>query len=315
MTRVGIDAAIPRRLLDRMWLIRGFEEKVSELTASGEIAGLVHLSIGQEAVAAGVCDVLRDDDVVYSGHRAHGHFLARGSPPGPLLAELMGRAGGLCRGKGGSMHLVDATRGLLGATGVVGGTIPLALGTALVARESALGQVAVVFFGDGAAQTGHFHESLNLASLWELPVLLVCENNGYAEFTPRSAHTKVAQVADLATPYGIATRVVDGNDVLAVRESAAQLIERCRGGAGPALLECLTYRLRGHYEGDPAKYRAAIELREWKERDPIARFVQTTQLDPADSEREARAVVDAAARYARGSPWPEPGELTTDVNG
>ena len=176
--------------LRAMTLIRAFEERVSELVGTGEVSGLVHLGIGQEAVAVGVCGGLRDGDAVYSSHRAHGHFLARGSPPGPVLAEIMGRSGGLCRGKGGSMHLVDAARGLLGATGVVGGTIPLALGTALVAKARGAGAVCVVFFGDGAAQSGHFHESLNLASLWQLPVLLVCENNGYAEFTPRSAHTK-----------------------------------------------------------------------------------------------------------------------------
>lgn len=303
-----------------MHLLRAFEERVSELYGTGEVAGLVHLGIGQEAVAVGVSEALRDGDLVYSNHRAHGHFLARGAPAGPLMAELMGRAGGLCRGKGGSMHLVDVRHGLLGATGVVGGTIPLALGSALVLKEAGRGGVAAVYFGDGAAQAGHFHESLNLASLWELPVLLVCENNGFAEFTPRSAHTKVARVIDLAAPYGIAARVVDGNDLDAVRAAAAELVAGCRAGRGPALLECLTYRLRGHYEGDPAKYREAIGAAEWREKDPIARFTRASlargEVDRpavAEAERAARAAVDEAVAFARSSPWPDPREVTTDV--
>ena len=306
--------------LEAMTLLRAFEERVSELVGTGEVSGLVHLGIGQEAVAVGVCGQLRIDDPVYSSHRAHGHFLAKGSPPGPLLAEIMGRAGGVCGGKGGSMHLVDAARGLLGATGVVGGTIPLALGTALVAKTAGRDAVCVVFFGDGAAQSGHFHESLNIASLWGLPVLLVCENNGYAEFTPRSAHTKVARVVDLAGPYGIAATVVEGNDLDAVRAGAAELIAACRAGKGPAILECITYRLRGHYEGDPAKYRDAIEVKEWKDRDPILRYraaaLAAGELDEraaAEAERRARAAIDEATRFARESPWPDPAEVMTDV--
>jgi len=297
-----------------MWLLRAFEERVSELVGTGEVSGLVHLSISQEAVAVGVMDALRASDVVYSSHRAHGHFLARGSDPGRVLAEVMGRRDGLCGGKGGSMHLVDREHGLLGASGVVGGTIPLALGSALVARDAGRGDVAVVFFGDGAAQTGHFHESLNLASLWSLPVLLVCENNGYAEFTPRSAHTKVAHVVGLAAPYRIAARVVDGNDVIAVLDGARELVAVCRAGNGPALLECLTYRLRGHYEGDPAKYREATELAEWREKDPLLRFAPRVSADDATAaEREARAMVDRATAFARQSPFPDRRELTTDV--
>ncbi len=310
---MGRATTIDRRaLLERMWLIRAFEERVAELVASGEIAGLVHTSIGQEATAAGVCAALAEGDVVYSNHRAHGHFLARGTPPGLLMAELMGRATGLCKGKGGSMHLVDRARGLLGATGVVGGSVPLALGSALVAREAGSGGIAVVFFGDGAAQAGHFHESLNLAALWALPVLLVCENNGYAEFTPRSAHTKVARVADLAAPYGMAARTVDGNDVLATREAASALAALCREGRGPALLECLTYRLGGHYEGDPAKYRAALDAQEWRAKDPLARLVRAG-VEDAGAEQLARASVAEAVRFARESPWPDARDVVSDV--
>ena len=180
--------------------IRAFEERVGALTRADEVHGLVHLSVGQEAVAAGVCGRLRPDDPVYSGHRAHGHAIAKGAPPGRVLAELMGRSDGLCRGLGGSMHLVDAGHGLLGATGVVGGNVPLALGSALAARLLGGDQVAVVFFGDGAVQGGIFVESVNLAALWRLPVILVCENNGFAEFTPRSAHTTVERVGDVVAP-------------------------------------------------------------------------------------------------------------------
>ena len=211
-----------------MWRIRAFEERVGELTRANEVHGLVHLSIGQEGVAAGVCGPLRDDDAVYSGHRAHGHALAKGAAPGRVMAELMGRVDGLCRGLGGSMHLVDAEHGFLGATGVVGGNVPLALGAALANRLEGKDAVSVVFFGDGAVQGGIFVESVNLATLWRLPVILVCENNGFAEFTPRSAHTNVERVSDVVAPYGLERETVDGNDVVAVHEANCAL---CRGRA------------------------------------------------------------------------------------
>ena len=299
-----------------MWLIRAFEEAVSDLIQRSELPGLVHLSIGQEACAAGVADALEVGDRVYSGHRPHGHALALGAEPWRVMAELMGKRDGLCGGKGGSMHLVDAAHGFLGATGIVGGTLPLALGTALAIAPAA----CVVFFGDGAAQTGYFHESLNIAALWKLPVLFVCENNGYAEFTPRSAHTVVERVARHAETYGIASATIDGNDVLAVRDGAASLLERARHGDGPALLECLTYRMRGHYEGDPASYRTPAELAEWREKDPLGRFgriaVERRWLTDADVpaiERAAREAVRDASERARRSPDPEPAALTTDV--
>src|SRR6187401_2608480 len=196
-----------------MWLIRLFEERVGQLTRAGEIDGLIHLSIGQEGVAAAACAQLRDDDHVYSGHRAHGHALAKGASPERVMAELMGRDTGLCRGLGGSMHLVDVEHGFMGATGVVGGNVPLALGSALASRLRGGDAVAVVFFGDGAAQGGIFVESVNLAALWALPVILVCENNGFAEFTPRSAHSTVERVADVVAPYGLERTTVEGNDV------------------------------------------------------------------------------------------------------
>ncbi len=305
-----------------MWLIRAFEESVSELVGTGEVVGLVHVSIGQEASAVGVCDVLGERDRLYTGHRAHGHVLARGADPGAVMAELMGKATGLCRGKGGSMHLVDVAHGVLGATGVVGGTIPLALGTALALRETSPGAVAVVFFGDGAVQTGYFHESLNMAALWKLPVLLVCENNGYAEFTPRSAHTPVERVTRHAETYGIDARTVDGNDVVAVREAAEALVAPLRSGGGPAVLECLTYRMRGHYEGDPARYREASEVGEWKAKDPVGRFARLatehgwlTATDAAACEAAARRTVAGAVAFARAAPFPDASAVTEDVGG
>ena len=253
----ALDAEGAVRLLATMWRIRLFEERVGQLKRADEVHGLIHLSVGQEGVAAAVCGQLRDDDPVYSGHRAHGHAIAKGAPLERVMAELMGRSDGLCRGIGGSMHLVDVEHGFMGATGVVGGNIPMALGSALAARLRGSDQVAVVFFGDGAVQAGHFNESVNLATLWELPAIFVCENNGFAEFTPRSAHTKVERVSDVVAPYELERETVDGNDVGAVFEAFGRFLATARGGKGPFLLECLTHRLRGHYEGDPSKYREA----------------------------------------------------------
>lgn len=306
-------------LLRTMWRIRVFEERVGELTRGDEVHGLVHLSVGQEGVAAGVCGLLRVDDVVYSNHRAHGHAIAKGAPLGALMAELMGRADGLCGGLGGSMHLVDRERGFLGATGVVGGNVPLALGSALAGRLAGGDQVAVVFFGDGAVQGGIFVESVNLAALWRVPLILVCENNGFAEFTPRSAHTVVERVSDVVAPYGLGRETVDGNDVVAVRETCARFLEEARGGGGPFLLECLTHRLRGHYEGDLQHYRQALAAEEWQELDPILRLQRRGLgegwLDedaPARLEREARDEVAAGVEFARGSPFP-PATLTAEL--
>jgi acetoin:2,6-dichlorophenolindophenol oxidoreductase subunit alpha len=308
---VDRDAALA--LLRTMWRIRRFEERVGALKRRDAVHGLIHLSIGQEAVAAGVCGQLRDDDAVYAGHRAHGHAIAKGAPLERVLAELMGRADGLCRGLGGSMHLVDVEHGFMGATGVVGGNVPMALGGALAARLRGTDQVTVVFFGDGAAQAGHFTESVNLAALWRLPLVLVCENNGFAEFTPRSAHTPVERVSDAVAPYGIERATVDGNDVAAVWEAFGEFLAAAREGRGPMLLECLTQRLRGHYEGDPAKYRQAIAADEWQRKDPILRWqrqaVAQGRLGESDAEaidREAVEAVEAAVAFAAASELPPP---------
>ena len=309
-------------LLERMWLIRAFEEKASELYARGKIGGLLHLGIGQEAVAAGACMQLRHDDAVFGSHRAHAHAIAKGADVDRLMAELAGRATGYCGGKGGSMHIAALETGFVTATGVVGGNIPLALGGALAARTAGTDGVAVVFFGDGTAQSGSFHESLNIASLWSLPVVLICENNGYAEFTPLSAHTNVDRLARHAETYGIPNVTIDGSDVVAVHAAVAAAVARARAGDGPSFIEALTYRLRGHYEGDPAKYRELSELEDWKQKDPLARFISSLEAggmiseDGGESEaaeRAARERVAHAAERALEAPFPDPGAITTHV--
>jgi TPP-dependent pyruvate/acetoin dehydrogenase alpha subunit len=296
-----------------MWRIRCFEERVGVLKRADEVYGLIHLSIGGEGVAGAVCSQLRGDDQVYTGHRGHGHAIAKGVALERAMAELMGRSDGVCRGFGGSMHLVDVACGLMGATGVVGGNIPLALGSALAARLRGSDQVAVVFFGDGAVQAGHFNESVNLAALWGLPVILVCENNGMAEFTSRDEHSVIEYVSDVVAPYAIVRETVDGNDVAAVWDAFGANLAAARRGEGPFLLECLTYRLRGHYEGDPTQYREAIAAEEWQRRDPIARLQRAGaaqgwfgEAEAAGAQADARAQVEAAVEFARASPYPGP---------
>src|SRR5690349_810945 len=313
----------PQEIVDlfrRMWLIRAFEEKASALYAERQIVGLLHLGIGQEAVAVGACSLLRRDDFIFGGHRSHGHAIAAGADVNRLMAEIAGRATGYCGGKGGSMHIVAKETGFITATGVVGGTIPLALGAAFAAKEKTQRQVAAVFFGDGAGQAGPFHESLNIASLWKLPVIFICENNGYAEFTPLSAHTKIERLAQHAKTYGIPASTVDGNDLFAVLEAMSDAVKKCRAGKRPVFVECLTHRLRGHYEGDPAKYRELSQLSEWKKKDPIAHVATALKKqkaigvkDLAAIEREARDLIEKAAAFALSSPWPEPNEVNRQV--
>jgi TPP-dependent pyruvate/acetoin dehydrogenase alpha subunit len=304
-----------RPLLDAMWRVRAFEERVSELYAKGELKGLLHLGVGQEGVAVGTCAALNRDDYVVGGHRSHAHAIAKGADLGKMMAELAGRDTGYCRGKGGSMHLVAMDCGFVTATGVVGGNIPLAVGAAQACRMAGRGQVAVVFFGDGAVQTGAFHESLNMASLWGLPLVFVCENNGYAEFSALEDQTNVRRLAEHGETYGIAAQTLDGNDVLAVRAAVGEAVARARAGDGPTFLECKTYRLRGHYEGDPGKYRELAEADEWRAKDPIARLARVLD-DPGagdDAERVARAAVEDATRWALAAPQPAEEEVMTIV--
>lgn len=314
-----LDPAGRLALFEQMWLIRAFEEKVSELFARGKVAGLIHLGIGQEGSAVGVCSALGPGDSVFGTHRSHVHAIAKGADVEKLLAEIAGRASGYCKGKGGSMHIAAPEVGFITATGVVGGNIPLALGAALTAVTGGENHVSVAFFGDGAGQGGSFHESLNLAALWKLPAIFVCENNGYAEFSPLSAHTVVERLTEYAAVYSIPHVTVDGGDVLAVRGAAMAAVARARDGAGPQFIEVLTHRLRGHYEGDPAAYRELAEKEEWTSRDPIARFAAAlaesgaTAEELSAAEATARGLVAAAAEAALAAPPPELSELTADV--
>jgi TPP-dependent pyruvate/acetoin dehydrogenase alpha subunit len=299
-------------LFRMLWRIRAFEDQVRRLAAAGEIPGFPHLSTGQEAVAVGVCAHLSRQDLLFTSHRGHGHVLAKGSDIEAMFAEILGRETGLCRGRGGSMHLVDAANGVLGATGVVAGNLALAAGAAWAMQARGAKNISVVFFGDGATGAGAFHETINLAVLWQLPVLFVCENNGYAEFTSREEHSKVAFVRRFAEPYEMPAATIDGNDVLAVLAAAGEVVSKLRNGAGPYLLECMTYRMAGHFVGDPQHYRSKEELAAWLDRDPIERLkrylLQSGVMeDELDSVGEsARQEVQRAAERARTAPRPNP---------
>jgi acetoin:2,6-dichlorophenolindophenol oxidoreductase subunit alpha len=300
------------RMYAALWRIRLFEGHVQRLATAGEVPGFPHLSTGQEAVAVGVCAHLGRADLLFTGHRGHGHALAKGCDRRAVFAEILGRAAGLCRGRGGSMHLVDVTNGLLGATGVVGGNLPLAAGAAWAARVKGQPVISVVFFGDGATGAGVFHETLNLAALWKLPLLLVCENNGYAEFTSREEHSNVKHVSAFAAPYAVPAATIDGNDLPAVYAAAGDAVEQVRRGEGPYLLECMTYRMSGHYVGDAQHYRSKEELAALLEKCPIERMkrrlvaagVPEPDLD-AIAERE-RFEVQRAVEDARSAPRPDP---------
>jgi acetoin:2,6-dichlorophenolindophenol oxidoreductase subunit alpha len=295
-----------------LWRIRLFEGHVQRLAAAGEIPGFPHLSTGQEAVAVGVCTQLGREDVLFTSHRGHGHVLAKGSDIEATFAEILGRRTGLCGGRGGSMHLVDAAHGVLGATGVVAGNLALAAGAAWAAQAQQKNNISAVFFGDGATGAGAFHETLNLAALWHLPVLFVCENNGYAEFTSREEHSNVKHVSSFAAPYDIATKTIDGNDLPTVHAAAAHAIANLRRGAGPYLLECMTFRMAGHYVGDSQQYRSKQELAEIREKCPIERMkrylvgcgVSPQELDAA--EERAKSEVLRAVETARAAPRPDP---------
>ncbi len=303
-----------------MVLIRAFEEKADELFALGKVHGTMHLSLGQEAVAAGVCAALTPDDYILSTHRGHGHCLARGADVRLMMAEFLGKETGYCHGRGGSMHIADVEHGNLGANGIVAGGLPIATGVGLSIVLRKTPQVCVAFFGDGAANEGAFHESLNLAAIWNLPVVFICENNQYAMSMSVKSAMRVERISDRAYAYGIPGMTVDGMDVVAVYGAAVAASGRARGGAGPTLLECVTYRFKGHSKSDRQRYRTADEVDQWRRRDPIARFRQALAgqgiLNEAAAEQcetEARAVVDAAVAFAEASPEPDPARLLEGV--
>jgi pyruvate dehydrogenase E1 component alpha subunit len=311
-----------RRMYEKMVTIRVFEEHVNELYTSAKMPGLAHLYIGEEAVAVGVCEALRKDDYITSTHRGHGHCLAKGASVDRMFAELLGKEPGYCRGKGGSMHIADPETGNLGANAIVGGSAGIAAGAALSAKMRGSGQVAVCFFGEGALGQGLLYEVMNMASLWRLPVLYVCENNRYNEYTPQS-ETTAGDVLARPRGFGIHAEEVDGQDVRAVHLAARRLTERARGGEGPAFLLCNTYRFHGHHVGDIDRsyYRSKDEEQHWRTtRDPLralgAWLIEekiATEADLASIERKVREDVAGGVEFALAAPYPAPEEVTQDV--
>ena len=309
------------QLYRKMLLIRRFEEAVARLYRAGKIPGFVHLYIGEEAVAAGVTAHLQEDDHIGSTHRGHAHALAKGIPARELMAELYGRASGCCGGRGGSMHLYSAKYGLLGTNGIVGYSLPQAAGAAFTARYLGTSHVGVAFFGDGAVNLGLFHETLNMASLWKLPAVFVCENNLFATELPFSRATAGQSVSSRGAAYDMPGVEVDGQDVLAVYDVAGAAIDRARAGEGPTLIECRTYRYVGHHEGDPGTdYRTREEIAAWRKRDPIELFARRLRAEegvlPATLEDIQQAVtktVAAAVKFAEDSPWPAPESVQSNL--
>ena len=308
-------------LYQTMVTIRKFETLAGELFAGGKIPGFIHLSIGQEASSVGICSVLRPDDYITTTHRGHGHVIAKGADLKKMVAELMGRKSGYCKGKGGSMHIADFSLGILGANGVVAGGFPIIVGAGLSIKLRRTDQVAVCFFGDGGSNRGTFHEALNMAAIWKLPVVFVCENNGFASTTRTSYACSVTDLAIRATGYNIPGVTVDGNDILSVRKAATEAVGRARRGEGPTLLENKTYRRRGHFEGDPQKYRDPAEVSEWeKKNDPILRFtkvlkerkVLTNELEK-EIETHVEAELKEAVAFAEQSEFPRPEEALDDL--
>ncbi len=304
----------------KMLEIRLFEERVFELYGENLVPGTIHLYAGEEAVAVGVCSNLREDDYIVSTHRGHGHCIAKGARLDKTMAEILGKKTGYCKGKGGSMHIADFNIGMLGATAVVGAGIPIATGAGLSIKLKGTDQVSACFFGDGASNQGTFHEGINMAAVWKLPVLFVCENNLYAMGTRQTQAMLIKDISKRAAAYGIPGISVDGNDVSAVYEAAQEAVKRARKGDGPTLIECKTYRHKGHSRFDPASYRPKEEVDEWLEKDPIRRLkkrlIENGTMSEAQTrqmEREVAAAVEAAVKFAIDSPYPTPEEALEDI--
>ena len=300
--------------------IRRFEERVVREFADGNIPGSVHSYIGEEAVATGAIAHLKKEDYIMSTHRGHGHLIAKGGEPDKMMAELFAKKTGYCLGKGGSMHIANLDIGMLGAAGIVGSGIPIATGAALSAQLRGTDQVTICFFGDGASNIGRFHEGINLASVWHLPVVFICENNLWAVSVPTSTSLNVPNVADRAVSYGIPGVVVDGMDVMAVYEAVGEAVARARNGQGPTLIEAKTYRFRGHFEGDSGTYRPQEEIDQWLQKDPINHYLKKllemkvlTKKQAEEIDKEAVAEMDAAVKFALESPFPEPEETLENV--
>ncbi|MBM4339327.1 MAG: thiamine pyrophosphate-dependent dehydrogenase E1 component subunit alpha [Deltaproteobacteria bacterium] len=320
---IPLDENLCLKLYERMLTIRMFEEKAIELFEHNLIRGNVHPCIGQEAVSAGVCATLRRDDYMLNTHRGHGNCIAKGADLKRMMAELLGKETGYCRGKGGSMHIADFEGGNLGANGIVGGGIPIAVGAGISVQNRGTDQVVVCFFGDGATNQGTFHESLNLAALWKLPVVFICENNQYGLSTPVREAVSIFRISDRAIAYGIPGVSLDGNDVIEVYTKTVEAVERARAGEGPALLDCVTYRFFGHFTGDPGRginYRSKEEMNQWLDRCPVKQFKEqlfrekiVTEETGKAIEAKVRASIEEAVRFAKESPFPSPEETTQDL--
>jgi len=307
-------------IYERMRLIREFENRAADLFAQGKVPGFVHLYAGEEAIAVGICAPLTDRDFITSTHRGHGHCIAKGVDIKAMMAELYGKATGSCNGKGGSMHIADVTKGMLGANGIVGAGGPLACGAGLTAKVKGTDQVTICFFGDGAAEQGTMHESMNLASIWKLPVVFVCENNGFAQTTPSRYHCAAEDIADRATAYNMPGFSVDGTDLFAVYEAAGEAIARARRGEGPTLIECKAFRYYGHFQGDNLSYYTEDDKAQQKARDPIDKFAKRvldrkllSEAELAEIDARAKKVLDEAVQFAEQSPYPALDAILTDV--
>jgi pyruvate dehydrogenase E1 component alpha subunit len=304
----------------KMVAVRVFEETAADLFLKGQLPGFLHSYIGEEAVAAGVCAHLTPRDMITSTHRGHGHAVAKGARLDMMMAELFAKKTGYCHGKGGSMHIADLDLGILGANGIVGGGVPIATGAGLALKLKGGDRVTVAFFGDGGSNTGAFHEGVNMAAVWNLPVVFVCENNQYAESTPRDVHQKIKDVAQRAAAYDIPGVVADGMDVFDVYQKAGEAIDRARTGGGPTLVEAKTYRFMGHYVGDPQTYRSKDEVEQWRGRDPIVMFrkrvVEEGKIPAADLDAIDAAIakeMEQAVEFARQSPEPEIESALQDI--
>ena len=320
MVDLAADPGTARTALDTLWRIRVFEEAVDELFARGLMHGTMHLSIGQEASAVGGVSALRPDDMITSTHRGHGHCIAKGADLVRMMAELLAKETGYCAGRGGSMHIADVATGNLGANGIVAGGIPIAVGAALASRLQGNDRVVLAFFGDGATNEGAFHEAVNLAAIWKLPVVFCCENNQYGMSMAQTSATAVERLSSRASAYGIPGSTVDGNSVQEVHDVVAAAVARARAGEGPTLVEALTYRWKGHSKSDKNLYRTREEIDEWRARDPVARFEQAvltagslTSSDVDAVRSGAREAVRDAVRQAQAAPDARPETLLTAV--
>ncbi len=316
----GLDDSIKIEMLRKMYQIRHFEDETEQFIIRGMIHGTCHLYTGEEATAVGAIYAINDDDYITSTHRGHGHCIAKGADLNIMMAELLGKRTGYCKGKGGSMHIADVDSGNLGANGVVGGGIGIATGAALTCKMKKSGKIVICFFGDGAANQGIFHSSINMASIWDLPIIYLCENNVYGMSTSVKEAFNIEKISDRKCAYGIEGLTIDGNNLVEVFNTVSHFSGECRTGRGPVLIESLTYRWRGHSKSDAQVYRTREEIRQWVEKDPIERYKKIliggeilTEKEDKDLEKEVAVQLDKATKFARESPFPESSEVEDDV--